>query len=240
MRARWLLATVMLGINACALAERVIVPAHSEQALKDALINLLDKRLAAHDVSIDRRRVLLTLSGQLPGRETLAAELAPLDELAAATPPFRISLHTSESTNVDPVLRATLTATLLRDAAVARRRMRKGSIVACDSVGHERRELRRYRDALRAVPCDSGVVALRDLAAGDVVRSGDIGAAPDVAAGEAVRVGVRSGGIRITTLATALVDAHVGEVADVRLDRPSRTLRARVTARGEAEVESAR
>jgi len=238
MRARWL-AIALFSFNACAFAERVVVPAHSEQALKDALVDLLEQRLAAREVFIDRRRVLLSLSGGLPAGTTLAVELAAFDEPAAAASPFRIALHTSASAGGEPALHATLAVTLLRDAAVARRRVRKGSIVACDSVGRERRELQRYRDALRAAPCDSGFVALRDLGAGEVIRSGDIGVAPDVAAGEAVRVGVRNGGIRVTTLATALVDANVGEVTDVRLGRPSRTRRARVIARGEAELESA-
>lgn len=237
MRARWL-AMVLFGFSACAFAERVVVPAHSEQALRDALVDLLEQRLAERDLFVDRRRVLLSLSGRLPGKETLAAELPAFDGSAPAASPFKIALHKSAAADGEP-LHATLAATLLRDAAVARRRVRKGSIVACDSVGRERRELQRYRDALSAAPCDTEVVALRDLAAGDVIRGGDIGIAPAVTAGEAVRVGVRNGGVRVSTLAVALIDAHVGEVTDVRLDRPSRTLRARVIARGEAELESA-
>ena len=77
---------------------------------------------------------------------------------------------------------------------------------------------------------------LRDIAAGAVVRSSDVGKAPAVMAGMPVRVSVATGAINVTTSAVALADASVGDQIDVRLQRPARTLRTRVAGPGVVQL----
>jgi flagella basal body P-ring formation protein FlgA len=135
-------------------------------------------------------------------------------------------------------IRATLAVSLQREVWLASRRLRKGSKVACADFSLERRDIRAVPQSALPVSCELGadVVALHDIAARDVVQSVDFGAAPDVAAGAPVRVSVVNGPISVSTTAIALADAKVGDQIPVRLNRPVRTLKGRVTAPGAVQL----
>jgi flagella basal body P-ring formation protein FlgA len=49
-------------------------------------------------------------------------------------------------------------------------------------------------------------------------------------------VNVTTGAVSVATTAIALADARVGDQIDVRLQRPARTLRTRVTAPGSVQL----
>ncbi len=70
----------------------------------------------------------------------------------------------------------------------------------------------------------------------DGVRADDLGEPFDVAAGSRIVVTAVRSGMKVSTIATASVDAHVGERIDVRLQHPTRTLAVRVTGNGTAEL----
>jgi flagella basal body P-ring formation protein FlgA len=90
-------------------------------------------------------------------------------------------------------------------------------------------------------PCvlASDASVLHDLAAGDLVRSIDLGAQPDVVSGSPVRITATSGTVSITAIGTALADAHRGDRVDVRLLRPTRVLHGRVSGPGLVELADA-
>ena len=133
------------------------------------------------------------------------------------------------------------TAPAERDVWIAARRISKGEAAGCADFRVERRVAQRVPARALALPCEvlPGTVALREIAERDVIRSHDIGIAPEVMGGSVVRVAVMSGAIRVTTVATALADARVGEPVPVRLENPRRTLLARVTGVGAVELEAA-
>jgi flagella basal body P-ring formation protein FlgA len=92
-----------------------------------------------------------------------------------------------------------------------------------------------------ALPCRIGAnaVALHDVAEGDALRVDDLGAPLDILAGRPVTLHVAVGVVRVNAQAIALTDARVGDLADVRLLHPSRTLKARVVGPATVEVPEA-
>ena len=124
------------------------------------------------------------------------------------------------------------------DVWVAARRLHKGSAVSCADFIVKRRSARAVPRLALPAPCAVAPesVVLRELAAGDVVRTVDVGRAPDVMAGSSVRLTVAINGISVTTKAIALSDARVGDQIDVRLQRPTRTLRTRVIGPGSVQL----
>lgn len=124
---------------------------------------------------------------------------------------------------------------------VAARRLHRGSAVACSDFSLQQRAIRPTSAPALAVPCElaPGAVALRELAVGDLVRSADVGAAPAVMAGSAVRLLLQAPGIHVTARAIALADAWVGDRVEVRLDRPARTFKTRVTGPGSVQLTEA-
>jgi len=79
-------------------------------------------------------------------------------------------------------------------------------------------------------------VALRELMPRDLIRAQDVGAATEVMAGAPVQVVVVAGSVSVVAQGTALDDAHTGDTVDVRLQRPSRIVKARVTGPGSTEL----
>jgi len=205
----------------------VVVEAGDVSSLKEKLLTLAEARLSRDGLSIDRRHTWMTLSARLPSTDRFEVRQI---EAAAVPPTLPLKFLVRAASPAGESIEATLAVSLLREVPVATRRLRKGSPVGCDDFSMQRRPQTEAAKQPLPLSCDSGaaVVALRDIASGDVVRGTDIGSAPPVLAGRPVRVNVVSGKITITTDAIALVDARIGDSVDVRLEHPARVLRTRV------------
>jgi len=139
--------------------------------------------------------------------------------------------------NAQPV-NIVLAVALQREVWVAVRHLAKGSAVTCSDVSGQRRDVRASLQLSRTGPCElgPGTVALRDLGPRDIIADRDLGKALDVATGSPINVTVSSAGVSVAATGTALTDARVGDAVDVRLLRPTRILRARVTGPGSAQL----
>lgn len=216
------------------------------QSLKLGLLALAQERLQPAGLIVDAQRAWLSLSGPLPSagmlevRPTWPADTQapPMPLVFELRPTLRAGVAAGRAAESQP-LRATLAVPLLREVWTANRRLRKGSAITCADLGLQRRDMRDMPKSPLALPCEigPGEVALRDIAASDVVRSTDIGRAPEVAAGTLVRVSVQTNGISVSTTAIALADARVGDRIDVRLPRTTRVLSTRVTGPGRVELQ---
>jgi flagella basal body P-ring formation protein FlgA len=207
-------------------------------ALQSALVDLAQQELQAAGLVLDREHVWLNVSGALPTTDEI--EVLPTWSSVAGMPvlPLTFELRSRTNTPAPRSVRATLAVRLQRAAWVTQRRLRKGSHVSCSDLAVELRDVREVQSGSLQVPCDiePDISALRDIAAGEVLRTRDIGRAPDVQIGVPVQVTASSGGIDVTTTAIALADARVGDQIDVRLQRPRRTLRTRVVGRGAVQL----
>lgn len=245
MRATWLCVAMVVALAGASHASEPVaaaalrIDANDTQVLKDRLLALAEERLQPAGLFVDRQRAWMSLSESLP--PTHIYEVRPTWSADGQVPPlpltFELQPAVHSGSGVTPI-QATLAVPLLREVGVAARRLRKGSAVTCAEVTIRRRDVGDVPTLPLATPCEMepGVVALRDIAAGDVIRSADFGRAPDVTAGFPVRVSVAIGGISVTTSAIALADARVGDQIDVRLQRPARTLRTRVTGPGSVQL----
>lgn len=223
------------------------------QSLRADLVALAQERLRPAGLSVDGQRAWMGLSGPLPKagmievRPTWTVDAGSGDDEVPPLPlafELRPSLHqepqlAAGTTAGAPPIMVTLAVPLLREVWVAGRRLRKGSAVTCADFSLQRRDARKVPKQTLSLSCqvEPGSVALRDIAARDVVRSTDIGGAPQVTAGSVVRVSVATRGIHVSTTAIALADARVGDQIDVRLQRTTRTLKTRVTGPGSVELQ---
>lgn len=205
------------------------------RALQKALIEISAARLRTAGLVLDAEHAWLGLSRSLPAGEW---EVRPKWSEHEIKLPLTFELRPAVAidTSVRPIL-ATLAVKLQRSVLVAARRLRKGSRVACGDVSSQLRDILVIaKAALTTCEVPPDTTALRDIAVGDVLREKDLGPAPDVAAGAPVRVSVSSGSINVVVIAVALADAHSGDQIDVRLQRPTRTLRTRVTGPGTVQL----
>jgi flagella basal body P-ring formation protein FlgA len=240
----------MLCAAACvahAGADVLHIQADDARALQEELLTVAEERLRPAGLFIERPRASMSLSSPLPSADLF--EVRPTWSADARTPPLPLTFElwpglrsdrsaALESASSTRPIRATLAVTLLRDVLGATRRLRKGSVVTCTDLSMQRRPIRDVPKLPLAIPCEVApdAVALRDITAGEVIRSVDVGRAPDVTAGAPVRVSVATRGVSITTGAIALADARVGDQIDVRLQHPTRTLRTRVTGPGSVQL----
>lgn len=222
---------------ACGCVDVVQVFADDVQALQASLLALTQERLQAAGVSVADERAWLKLSTELPAAGTFDVRPLWSAEAVNASLPLQFELRPVRAANT-PWIRATLAVGLQREVLVAARRLRKGSTVGCSDLVARRRNIRDLPQTRLAVPCaiDSQEVALRDIATGDLVRTSDVGQPPAVSAGRPVSVSVVANGVSVTTTAIALADASIGDQIDVRLQRPTRTLRTRVTGPGTVQL----
>ena len=248
-------------VDATSGARELRLEVSDARELQDQLIAFTEAQLRPLGLFLDRQNASMTVSGPLAlTGEIIVKPNWQADAQAPALPlTFELRSGVTHLAQVAPTsaaatraATATLVVSLQRDVWVATRRLSKGSPVTSEDLRLERRRARDVVES-RQLAHDAGliaatsrpgvanvanvgteVVALRDLAAGDVVRESDIGTAPDVMAGRPVRVSVVTGAISVTTTATALADARVGDLIDVRLQRPTRTLQTRVTGPGTA------
>ena len=241
--------TAMICAPSFAAAPSAPVPAriwaNDVRALQEGLVALATERLAPAGLSIDREHSWMSLSGAFPGagefdvqpswdagsptpRLPLTFDIWPAGAVGAVDHGVPTSVADSA---VAPHQTASLAVTLLRDLWVAKRRLRKGSVVTCDDLQVQRREVRNApaRSLMRSCEIPTGSVALRDMTVGDVLRDQDVGESFAVASGTPVDVTVAVGAINVTIAAVALADARAGDEIEVRLRRPARILKARVT-----------
>jgi flagella basal body P-ring formation protein FlgA len=219
------------------------VQANDLQSLRAGLLAVAEEQLRPSGLFIDRDYAWLSLSATFPGPGTF--EVRPRWDAGAGVPPLPLRFELVSAGS--PPLRAALSVKLSRDVWVTARRLRKGSAASCDDLESQRRDVRSAPDfasasgpraATNLPTCDipPGSVALRDMAAGDVVRTGDVGKALDVVLGTPVDVSVAIGGINVTVAAVSLADARVGDEVDVRLQRPARVLRTQVVGPGSVQL----
>lgn len=209
------------------------------QSLQDRLLALAEDRLRPRGLSIDRARTRMSSSAVLPAAQTFAVRSAGLAQVDPPSLPFRFELRPMKDSGVSSAIQVTLAVALQKDVPVAARHLPKGSQVTCADIAIERRDVRQLPRVPLTLPCDipAGAVALHDVTARDVVRGADIGEAPDVTAGTPVRVTVSTGAVSVTASAVALSDARVGDQIEVRMQRPTRTLRTRVIGPGAVLLE---
>ena len=210
--------------------------ADDAQSLRQGLVTLVQERLLPPGLAIDPQRASVTLSQAMQAWSAVEARPAwDLDADVLALP-LMFDLRPLQSDR--PAVRATLAVRLLQEVQVSARRLRKGSLVTCADLDTSFREVRSGEASSHSAVCaiEPGSVALRDIGVGEAVRAADIGRAPEVLAGEPVRVNVASGPIAVSTAAVALADAWLGDRIDVRLRYPTRTLKARVTGPGTVQL----
>ena len=216
--------------------ERVPVQASDLRTLQEELVDEAEHELRPAGLFVDRQRVRMSVSAPLPPfgtfyvRHTWKAALMP--------PPLPLTFEVVSPGRAANAAQIMLAVALQREVWVATRRLLKGSAVACTDLTLERRDIHSIPRQALANSCriDAASVALRDIAARDVIRSNDVGRALDVTAGAPVNITVSSGGISVTTSAIALADARVGDLIPVRLQRPARTLHTRVTGPGSVQL----
>ncbi|HEY5759697.1 MAG TPA: hypothetical protein VIU34_27940, partial [Steroidobacter sp.] len=161
-----------------------IVPAGDKQSLQTALLALTSEHLQSMNLHVAGERAWLGLSGPLPEADAFAVEALWLAADGVPALPLKFQLRPLGGREQQPV-QATLAVPLQRQAWVATRRLRKGSLVTCADLRMELRDLRGVSASALPVPCQiaAASVALRDIAARDVIRSVDVGIAPHVIAG---------------------------------------------------------
>ena len=212
-----------------------------EESLMDALLDFTQRRLRPVGLSVDRQHAQMTLSGaNVPvGMYEISAKWRT--DMQGPAEPLVFEMHRlidSGERAGDTAREAFLAVPLMRDTAVAIRWLRKGSVFHCDDVRVEARTLKDVPKQPFPLPCraETEVSTLRDIGPGDALRAEDVGAAFDVLVGAVVNVAVAAHGIHVGTTAVALSDARTGEQIDVRLDHPTRTLKARVTGPGSVQL----
>lgn len=123
------------------------------------------------------------------------------------------------------------------EADVLVRPVARGEVLAREDFVRKGVNAATARFALRAQDA-AGKEARRALALGATVRAGDIGAPMLVRRGEGVALVMRSGRLTITAPGRALGDGAVGGAVRVVNLATERTLDARVTGPGAAEVDA--
>jgi flagella basal body P-ring formation protein FlgA len=230
-------ALLLVAIPAVSLASEAtilhVVPGEAG-GLQRALLELARQQLQDTGLVPDREHAWLHLSAALPAGAIEARPTWSLDSSGIPALPLTFELRTVTSELTESPVRATLAVRLQRTVWIAQRRLRKGSQVGCDDFATGLREVNGARPGWSAADCaiEPGAAALRDIAAGEVLRVNDVGRAPDVQVGAPVQLSAAHGGVSVMTTAIALADARVGDQIEVRLQHPARTLRTRVIARG--------
>lgn len=210
--------------------------AESFESLRSQLVDAARDGLSPLGIVVDDSRAWLTLSA--PISDPSQYKVTSMWRAGAVPPlPLVFELTPIEAKQGERQVRAVLAVSLQRQVLVASRRLRKGSSIGCHDTVPQLRDIKNVPSFALEVPCvlnaraEGEVVARRDIAAGDVLRKSDAGEALAVSSGDTVQLQVRGKGIDVSTTAVALADASVGDLVDVRLAHPLRTLRTRVTDR---------
>lgn len=207
----------------------------SEDELREALLRLAERRLAADGLHVDAARARLTLQRPLRFDEPL--EAVPLWRAGPRPAPLPLRFALRRTGDAEAV-QATLAAPLQADVWTVTRRVGRGEALACGDLQASRRPLPALpADALGA-PCRlaAGAVALRPLSPSDVVRASDAGERPAVLADDTLQLQLSSGTVALQARAVALSDGRLGETVRVRVPGRAAIFRARVVAPGAATL----
>jgi len=215
----------------------------SQLELREALIALAERRLAASGLHVDAARARLTLSRPLRFDEPL--EVVPLWRAGPRPAPLPLPLRFAlrrdggeGGEGGDGALLATLAVPLQAEVWTVSRPVERGERLACSDLQAARRPLAAVpADALDA-PCRlaAGAVTLRRLSPSDVVRAGDAGERPAVLVDDALQLRVSQGAVALQARAVALSDGRLGETVRVRVPGRPAPFRARITAQGVATL----
>jgi flagella basal body P-ring formation protein FlgA len=232
-----LLAAAPAFAGSQSLAGTSFIDASDTPSLRTELLKLAQKQLEPAHLFVDPQRVWLTLSSPLPQAEGFEVRAQWSAQSGRPPLPLSFELRPLHQGVAGKPMQAYLAVQFLQDQWVATRRLRRGSVASCADLELQRRPAQPAA-TLTAADCEvaRGVVVLRDVASGEVIRRTDLGIAPEVAAQSPVEVSVLVPGIRLTTTAIALADARLGDEIPVRLQHPARILKARVTGIGSAEL----
>jgi flagella basal body P-ring formation protein FlgA len=212
----------------------------SQAALEEALVAGVVQRLAPLGVRVEPQGARITMSRMVAVGSTVRVHPRWQDGEGPTRLPLAFSLEALPASGppAPPPVSASLLAVVKKDVLVARRALRRGVALACDDTEVAARSIDEVpKDAL-GPKCDgvAAVVTRRGLGRGDVLRRGDLGAAPDVAAQGDVRLISRVGGITVERAGTSLEDADRGREVLVRIAGTSRTTRGVVVDRGLVEL----
>lgn len=123
------------------------------------------------------------------------------------------------------------------DVAISTRNLRRGDLVTSADFNFKRANTSQltasYLDDPRAI---IGKEVRRSIRSGSVIKHQDLQAPDLVSKGDIVVVTVASGALEVRTEGTALTNGHLGEQIQIRNTRSKRTVDARVTGRGTAEI----
>ena len=222
-------------------SESVTLRPASDGELRDALGRLAETRLGPLGLHLDMSRARLALSRPLAAGTSLQARPAWPAGIRPQTLPLPLPFEL-RPLGGGPVLRVSLAAPLHADVWTAGRRVERGERLSCADLRPGRRSLHAWPADAIGLPCrlPAGAVALRRLAAHDVLRHGDLGMLPAVLAERELELVVESGRVALRTRAVALSDARLGETVPVRVPGRPAVFQARVTAPGVAALAEAR
>jgi flagella basal body P-ring formation protein FlgA len=212
----------------------------SQSALEEVLLAGAAQRLALLGVHVEAQGARITTARAIAVGSTVRVQPRWLDGEGRVRLPLAFSLEVLPASGAPAgqPMSTSLSAAVKKDVLVTRRALRRGATLACDDTEVAKRAIDEVpKDALGA-RCDlaADMVARRGLGSGDVLRRGDVGAAPDVAAQGDVRLRSRVGGITVERAGTALEDADRGREVLVRIAGTSRTARGVVVDNGLVEL----
>jgi flagella basal body P-ring formation protein FlgA len=212
----------------------------SQAALEEALVAGTVQRLAPLGVHVEPQGARITTARAISVGSTVRVHPRWQDGDGPVRLPLAFSLEVLAASGAptSPPVSASLLTVVKKDVRVTRRALRRGAALACDDTELVARVIDEVpKDAL-GPKCDVAAAAVtrRGLGRGDVLRRGDLGIAPDVAAQGDVRLISRVGGITVERAGTSLEDAERGRAVLVRIAGTSRTTRGMVVDRGLVEL----
>jgi flagella basal body P-ring formation protein FlgA len=123
---------------------------------------------------------------------------------------------------------------------VARRELPRGRILSAEDLEERWLESTQWADGdLIPLAEALGCRVSRYLLAGRPLPRRMLESVPDVLRGENLTLTVRSGGVAVSAAAEALEDGRIGQTLQLRLTETGRRMNARLTSKGQAEVEVA-
>lgn len=132
---------------------------------------------------------------------------------------------------------ATATVNVTADVVRTRRPIARGTRLGPDDVARTAADLGgRPLKPLPSLDESLGARAMRDLGVNAILGRGDIAAEPMIRVGDVVRARIRVGDVEVIATVIAAENGRADDVVRVVNRESRRTLRARVTGRGEVEV----